>query len=71
MNIICIAIDTLRTDHLSCYGYRRKTSPFLDEYAQEGVLFENFLLVCMVIGFVIYSWFLDTFIYKEKNGEEG
>lgn len=42
MNIVVIAIDTLRADHLSCYGYKRKTSPFLDSYAQNGVLFENF-----------------------------
>ncbi|OYT32225.1 MAG: sulfatase [Thermoprotei archaeon] len=41
MNIIFIAIDTLRADHLSCYGYSRPTSPFLDSLASKGVLFER------------------------------
>lgn len=42
MKLIFIVADALGRDHLGCYGYKRKTSPFLDEYAQEGVLFENF-----------------------------
>jgi arylsulfatase A-like enzyme len=39
--IILIGIDTLRADHLSCYGYSRQTSPGLDALAREGVRFEN------------------------------
>lgn len=42
MNILFIAIDTLRADHLSYYGYKRKTSPFLDNLAERGALFKNF-----------------------------
>ncbi len=41
MKIVFIAIDTLRADHLSCYGYQRPTSPNIDKLAQEGVLFSN------------------------------
>lgn len=40
-NIVLITIDTLRADHLSCYGYRRNTSPFLDSLAAKGTLFER------------------------------
>lgn len=40
-NIILICIDTLRADHLSCYGYPRKTSPNIDALAEKGILFEN------------------------------
>lgn len=40
-NIILISIDTLRADHLSCYGYKRLTTPNLDHLAEEGVLFTN------------------------------
>ncbi len=40
-NIILISIDTLRADHLSCYGYKRKTTPNIDRIAEEGVLFKN------------------------------
>lgn len=37
--ILFISIDALRPDHLSCYGYKRKTSPNIDTLAGEGVLF--------------------------------
>ena len=40
-NVFIIAVDTLRADHLGCYGYPRDTSPNIDEFALEGVLFEN------------------------------
>jgi arylsulfatase A-like enzyme len=40
-NIILVSIDTLRADHLSCYGYERKTSPFLDSLARNGIRFED------------------------------
>jgi len=40
-NVILITIDCLRADHLSCYGYKRKTTPFIDFLASKGVRFEN------------------------------
>jgi arylsulfatase A-like enzyme len=40
-DVILIAIDTLRTDHLGCYGYSRSTSPNIDAFAQEGTLLEQ------------------------------
>ena len=42
MRILYIDIDTLRPDHLSCYGYLRQTSPNLDALADDGVRFTNF-----------------------------
>jgi arylsulfatase A-like enzyme len=41
LNVLLIVIDTLRADHVSAYGYARKTTPNLDRIASEGVLFEN------------------------------
>lgn len=41
MKIIMIDIDTLRPDHLGCYGYHRKTSPNMDQIAKDGVVFQN------------------------------
>ncbi len=38
-NVLLICIDTLRADHLSCYGYHRDTSPTLDSLASRGCLF--------------------------------
>ncbi len=40
-NVIFIVVDTLRADHLGCYGYPRPTSPTIDRLAKEGVLFEK------------------------------
>lgn len=40
-NVALILVDTLRPDHLGCYGYDKPTSPFIDSLAAEGVLFEN------------------------------
>jgi arylsulfatase len=39
--IVLVSIDTLRADHLGSYGYPRDTSPFLDELARQGVVFER------------------------------
>ncbi len=39
--VILISCDTLRADHLSCYGYDRPTSPHIDQFADDAVLFEN------------------------------
>lgn len=41
INIVLISLDTLRPDHLGCYGYRRNTSPNIDRLSQESVLFFN------------------------------
>jgi arylsulfatase A-like enzyme len=38
-NIILITIDSLRPDHLSCYGYEKETSPNIDGLAERGILF--------------------------------
>jgi arylsulfatase A-like enzyme len=40
-NVILITMDTTRRDHLSCYGYTKKTTPHLDQLAEDGVVFEN------------------------------
>jgi len=32
-NLLVIAVDTLRPDHLGCYGYERATSPAIDRLA--------------------------------------
>ena len=39
--IVLVTLDTLRADHLGAYGYPRDTSPFFDELAAGGVLFER------------------------------
>lgn len=38
-NVILITLDTTRADHLGCYGYTRRTSPNLDKFAAESVVY--------------------------------
>ena len=40
-HVIFISVDTLRADHLGCYGYERDTSPHIDKLARRGVRFAN------------------------------
>jgi len=40
-NIILITVDSLRADHLGCYGYERETSPTIDNLADSGHRFTN------------------------------
>ncbi len=42
MRILLIDIDTLRPDHMGCYGYCRNTTPNLDQIAAEGIRFEQY-----------------------------
>jgi len=41
-NILLFGIDSLRSDHMSLYGYERQTTPHIDKYINEGgIMFEN------------------------------
>lgn len=40
-NFLLIAIDDLRADHLGIYNYVKKTSPFIDTFARQGIIFEK------------------------------
>jgi arylsulfatase A-like enzyme len=41
MKIIVYVLDSLRFDHVSCYGYHRKTTPNIDRVADDGIIFER------------------------------
>ena len=41
MNVVLFTIDTLRADHLECYGYQGVKTPQINRLADEGILFEQ------------------------------
>ncbi|MBN1341193.1 MAG: sulfatase-like hydrolase/transferase [Phycisphaerae bacterium] len=40
-NVVLVVLDTQRADRLGCYGYPRPTTPRLDAFAKDAVVFEN------------------------------
>jgi choline-sulfatase len=41
-NVLLIVVDTARADHMSLYGYDHKTTPVLDRFAQDALVFDRF-----------------------------
>ena len=39
--VLILMLDTMRADHVSAYGYPRRTTPALDELARDGLLFSR------------------------------
>ncbi|MGB6853761.1 MAG: sulfatase-like hydrolase/transferase, partial [Thermoanaerobaculia bacterium] len=65
-NILLLTVDTLRADHLSSYGYPRRTSPVLDRLGSEGVRFEQTAVQWPKTGPSFASIFTST--YPKDNG---
>lgn len=42
MRVIMLDIDTLRPDHMGCYGYERNTTPVMDQIAADSMRFTNY-----------------------------
>ena len=40
-NVLFVVMDTVRKDHLSCYGYERETTPGLEAFAEEAAVYEQ------------------------------
>lgn len=38
-NVVLVIVDTLAAEHMSCYGYHRKTSPDIDSLAEAGIIY--------------------------------
>ena len=65
-NLILISIDSLGTNHVSAYGYHRKTTPNIDKLAEEGVLFRNFIAQSYLTP--VSAGALHTGTYPTTNG---
>ena len=49
-NVVFMTIDTLRADHVGCYGYFRDTTPAIDQLAAEGVIFKDSFASAIATG---------------------
>lgn len=41
MDVLVYVVDCLRSDHVSCYGHDRETTPTVDALAEDGIRYEN------------------------------
>jgi choline-sulfatase len=70
--VILISIDTLRADHLSCYGYRNARTPSIDALAANGTLFSQASSQIPITLPSHFSLFTSTYPFEkgvEENGE--
>lgn len=65
-NVILITIDTLRADHVQCYGYSKNTSPNIDQLAEEGSLFLN--TICQATTTPVSHASILTGLYPYHHG---
>src|SRR5262252_10461069 len=47
-NVVLVTIDTLRADHVGCYGYKQGKTPNIDALAADGARFERAFAVVPV-----------------------
>jgi arylsulfatase A-like enzyme len=67
-NVVVVLVDALRADHLGCYGYALPTSPFLDELARDGVVFERAVSAAsQTVPSVLSLW---ASVYPSRHGNQ-
>jgi arylsulfatase A-like enzyme len=64
--VFIILMDAARSDHLGCYGYKRRTSPGIDKIAREGMLFENAFSQCDTTDTSVASLFSSLYPRSHK-----
>jgi arylsulfatase len=68
-NILLITIDTVRADHLPCYGYSKNTTPNICRIAEEGVLFEKAISQASFTPFALRAIMTGRVISNTNNSE--
>ena len=66
MNVVWFCLDTLRADHLGCYGYFRKTSPTMDRLAAEGAVFPQSRANAVATGPAFTSMFTGQYALNNE-----
>jgi arylsulfatase A-like enzyme len=70
-NIIVVMVDTLRADHMSLYGYQRSTTPFIDEFASDAIVFERARSQAACTFPSVNSLFTSRYAFDYYRLEEG
>lgn len=65
-NVLIYLVDTLRADHLGCYGYDKPTSPRVDAFARDATLFRHALAQSSWTRPAVASLF--TGLYARSHG---
>jgi arylsulfatase A-like enzyme len=66
VGIVLISLDTLRADHLGLYGYQRPTSPNIDRWARQAIVFRN--EVVQLPGTLPSHMSMMTSLYPREHG---
>ncbi len=69
--VILISIDTLRADHLSCYGYKKLQTPHIDSLARGGTLFNEINSQAPITLPSHVSFFTSTYPFANGIHENG
>ena len=66
VHVLLVVVDTLRAEHLSCYGYGRQTSPHIDQLANGGARFAYATSQCSWTAPSMVSMFTGRHILEER-----
>lgn len=67
-NVILISVDTLSAEHMSVYGYKRKTTPHIDEFAQNAAVFTNAYTLFPITPQSFYTLFTGKEDFLKNDG---
>ena len=65
-NVILISVDSLRKDHVGLFGYKRNTTPNLDQWSQTAFVFENYVTSAYLTPITERS--VHTSLYPTRSG---
>jgi arylsulfatase A-like enzyme len=65
-NVVLIVVDSLRPDHLGCYSYYRDTSPNIDSFSKEAIIFKNVLSQSSVTTSSVTSFLTSSYPNEHK-----
>lgn len=71
LNIILVVMDTCRQDGLGAYGSDSKSSPYLDRFAEEAVVFTNCLAQSTATAPSHRSLFTGQYVHRHQNDDNG